>query len=161
MPLQDLLAPSTATTKKKQFIELYTDPDGRASMQQIAIEVGVSRRTLHRWLREPEIQKEIIKAERLRAMSLLPKAINALGDLVENGGDSARVKAAGLIYQSAGLLVKDNIEVTLKKQESVIDLDAVMKKYGIDNGKPAGEIEANQLEPPQTFEEKRGLKKGE
>ena len=36
-----------------------------------------------------------------------------------------------------------------------------MKKYGIDNGKLEEKIEANQLEPPQTFEEKRGLKKGE
>ena len=149
---------SQSWRQRKQFIELYTDPDGRASMQQIAIEVGVSRRTLHRWLREPEIQKEIIKIERLRAMSLLPKAINALGDLVENGGDSARVKAAGLIYQSAGLLVKDNIEVTLKQQEPTITVEEALKKYGVDKIEPSVKVEPMLLTPPKTFEEKRGLK---
>lgn len=161
MTLQNLVNSNSPTIQQKQFIELYTDPDGRASLQQIAAEVGVSRRTLHRWLREPEIQKEIIKIERIRAMSLLPKAVTAVEDLLTNGGDSARAKAAALVYQSTGLLVKDSIDVTLKKQESVIDLDAVMKKYGIDNGKLEEKIEANQLEPHQTFEEKRGLKKGE
>ena len=149
---------SQSCRQRKQFIELYTDPDGRASMQQIAIEVGVSRRTLHRWLREPEIQKEIIKIERLRAMSLLPKAINALGDLVENGGDSARVKAAGLIYQSAGLLVKDNIEVTLNQQEPTITVEEALKKYGVDKIEPSEKVEPMLLAPPKTFEEKRGLK---
>lgn len=150
--------PKQIDPRKKQFIELYTALEGRQSMQQISAEIGVSRRTLHRWLQEPAVQKEVIKRERLRDMSLLPKAVTALEDLVENGGDSARVKAAGLIYQSAGLLLKDNIEVTLQQQEPNFNLDEVLKKYGIEDIKPAEPIEDTKLEPPKTFEEKRGLK---
>lgn len=104
--------------RKNQFIALYTNPEGRPSMQQIAAEIGVSRRTLSRWLNEAEVQKEVIKIERLRAMSLLPKAITAVEELLESGGDSAKSNAAKLVYQSVGLLVKDSIDVTLKQEKT-------------------------------------------
>lgn len=119
------------TPQQQQFIELYCDPEVKMTLQQIAEEVGVSRRTLTNWkTKVGPVQAEIMRRGKLHALSLLPLANKAAADILENGSDTAKSKIINLAWQSQGLLLKDAVEV-VTKEEPTITLEEAFKRYNI------------------------------
>lgn len=157
MTLKDLSTNKQLTEQQQQFIELYCDPEVKMTLQQIADEIGVTRRTLTNWKTKPgPVQAELMKREKLRALSLLPLANRAAEDILENGSDTAKAKIIGLAWQSNGLLLKDAVEV-VTKPEPKMTVEEALKKYGITSSapKPAEKIEPAALDqPPVRFEER-------
>lgn len=131
MTLKELTPAKKLTDQQQQFIELYCDPEVKMTLQQIADEVGVSRRTLTNWkTKAGPVQAEIMKREKLRALSLLPLANKAAEDILENGSDTAKTKIIGLAWQSNGLLLKDAVEV-VTKADPTITVEEALKRYNI------------------------------
>ena len=131
MTLKELTPAKKLTDQQQQFIDLYCDPEIKMTLQQIAEEVGVSRRTLTNWKNTAgPVQAEIMKREKLRALSLLPLANKAAEDILENGSDTAKTKIIGLAWQSNGLLLKDAVEV-VTKADPTITVEEALKRYNI------------------------------
>lgn len=127
----NLPAHNKLTPQQQQFIDLYCDPEIKMTLQQIADEIGVSRRTLTNWkTKAGPVQTEIMKREKLRALSLLPLANKAAEDILENGSDTAKTKIIGLAWQSNGLLLKDAVEV-VTKAEPTMTVEEALKRYNI------------------------------
>lgn len=141
------------TDQQQQFIELYCDPEVKMTLQQIAEEVGVSRRTLSNWKNTAgPVQREITKREKMRLLNLLPTAVDTLEDVMKNGSGTARVKASGYIVQAHGMLLK-NADVVLTQQEKpTMTVDEALAKYGIKpltkTTKPAEKVDFPQLNQP-------------
>ena len=136
MTLQKLPNSNKLTPQQEQFIELYCDNEHKLTQQEIANELGVSRKTVYRWKNDPgPVQREISKREKLRALALLPKANKAAEDILESGSDTAKAKIIGLVYQTNGLLLKDAVETITKEEKPSITVEEALQKYGM--GGPA------------------------
>ena len=160
---KDLPATKKFTDQQQQFIELYCDPEIKMTLQQIADEIGVSRRTLTNWKNTAgPVQCEITKREKMRLLNLLPTAVDTLEDVMKNGSGTARVKASGYIVQAHGMLLK-NADVVLTQQEKpTMTVDEALAKYGIKpltkTTKPAEKVDFPQLDQPHvSIEEKHGV----
>ena len=151
MTLQKLTNSNKLTPQQEQFIELYCDNENKMTQQEIADKLGVSRKTVSRWKNEPgPVQREISKREKLRALSLLPKANKAAEDILESGSDTAKAKIIGLVYQTNGLLLKDAVETITKEEKPSITVEEALQKYGMGGStiKEAEKVDFPQLDQP-------------
>lgn len=159
MTLKELTPSKKLTDQQQQFIELYCDPEVKMTLQQIAEEVGVSRRTLTNWKNTAgPVQREITKREKLRALSLLPLANRAAEEILETGSDTAKAKMIGLVYQSNGLLLKDADEAVTKQEKPRMTVDEALIKYGIKPpAKPAEKVDFPTIDPPHDLHQEGHL----
>ena len=162
MTLKELSPTKKLTDQQQQFIELYCDPEVKMTLQQIAEEVGVSRRTLTNWKNTAgPVQREITKREKMRLLNLLPTAIDTLEDVMKNGSGTARVKASGYIVQAHGMLLKNADEALTQQEKPTMTVDEALVKYGIKPpAKPAEKVDFPTLDQPHvSMEEKHGVSK--
>lgn len=151
---ENQVATELSQSKKKElFVELFSS--GKYTQKQIADQLAISEKTVTRWKRDPKLLEQIVLNERRNALGLLPLANQQLEQILENpeASDNSKIKVAQLVYQSSGLLLRDAVEVTLKEEPQHIDIDALARKYGIDNDvKPAEPILPEQLPEPHSIE---------
>lgn len=132
MTLQKLTNSNKLTPQQEQFIELYCDSENKMTQQEIANELGVSRKTVSRWKNEPgPVRMEIEKKEKLRALGLLSLANNAMEDILQNGSDTARVKAAEYALRMNGLLQNGASEEITKEEKPTMSVEEALQKYGM------------------------------
>jgi transposase-like protein len=108
-----------------KFVELSAT--GASSMEDMAVELGVTSRTLRRWKLKPTVASAI-RARTAEAMSLAravlaagaSRAARQLVDLAENAEpDSARIAACmGVIAQATASTTIEEIEAGLAKVEA-------------------------------------------
>lgn len=147
MTLQKLTNSNKLTPQQEQFIELYCDNESKLTQQEIANALGVSRKTVSRWKNDPgPVRTEIEKKEKLRALGLLSLANNAMEDILQNGSDTARVKAAEYALRMNGLLQNGASEELTKEVKQKMTVEEALQKYGM--GGPAVK-EAEKVDFPQ------------
>ncbi|EOH89162.1 hypothetical protein UAS_00701 [Enterococcus asini ATCC 700915] len=152
MTLQKLTNSNKLTPQQEQFIELYCDSENKMTQQEIANELGVSRKTVSRWKNEPgPVRMEIEKKEKLRALGLLSLANNAMEDILQNGSDTARVKAAEYALRMNGLLQNGASEELTKEVKQKMTVEEALQKYGMGGPavKEAEKVDFPQLDQPQ------------
>lgn len=160
--IQTMTEGKALSERQELFIELIADPENRMTMQQIANELEVGVRTLYRWKQQPEVQKKLLQKAKEQTLNLLPLANQTAQEILADQKSSATAKAKiiSLVYQSAGLLLKDNFENVAKATErKPIDLEEVLHKYGITSPKPAEKVPHTGIEHV-SVEEKLGAHKG-
>lgn len=160
MTLQKLTNSNKLTPQQEQFIELYCDNENKMTQQEIANELGVSRKTVYRWKNDPgPVQREISKREKLRALALLPKANKAAEDILESGSDTAKAKIIGLVYQTNGLLLKDAVETVTKEEKPTMTVEEALQKYGMGGStiKEAEKADFPQLDQPHELHDAKRL----
>ncbi|MCD9024326.1 phBC6A51 family helix-turn-helix protein [Cohnella silvisoli] len=93
---------------------------GGKTMEEIAAECGVTKRSIYDWLKEPlfdrELKKEIVRQTTAR----IPEVMASLTDAVINDHNAA---AAKLLLQVNGMLT-DKVEIDAKVSETV-DVEAL------------------------------------
>lgn len=139
------------TPQQEQFIELYCDNEHKMTQQEIANELGVSRKTVYRWKNDPgPVRAEIEKKEKLRALGLLSLANNAMEDILQNGSDTARVKAAEYALRMNGLLQNGASEELTKEVKQKMTVEEALQKYGMGGStiKEAEKADFPQLDQP-------------
>lgn len=147
----NLREPNKLTPQQEQFIELYCDNEHKMTQQEIANELGVSRKTVSRWKNDPgPVRAEIEKKEKLRALGLLGLANNAMEDILQNGSDTARVKAAEYALRMNGLLQNGASEEITKEENPTMSVEEALQKYGMGGStiKEAEKADFPQLDQP-------------
>lgn len=151
MTLQKLTNSNKLTPQQEQFIELYCDNEHKLTQQEIANALGVSRKTVSRWKNDPgPVRTEIEKKEKLRALGLLSLANNAMEDILQNGSDTARVKAAEYALRMNGLLQNGASEEITKEEKPTMSVEEALQKYGMGGStiKEAEKADFPQLDQP-------------
>ncbi|MCD5028613.1 phBC6A51 family helix-turn-helix protein [Enterococcus asini] len=163
MTLKKLTNSNKLTSQQEQFIELYCDNEHKLTQQEIADKLGVSRKTVSRWKNDPgPVRTEIEKKEKLRALGLLSLANNAMEDILQNGSDTARVKAAEYALRMNGLLQNGASEELTKEVKQKMTVEEALQKYGMGGStiKEAEKADFPQLDQPHvSLEAKRGTLK--
>jgi len=128
---------SRRTTKKLKAINALLS--GKTNKQTAQI-VGVSERTIYRWLSDPSFQSELSEAERqmiesaTRQMSgLQEKAINVLEQLLEsqNASPQIRLRTANSILRLSLAYRDRNIERRLFQLEFSLSMyDSIIRNKG-------------------------------
>lgn len=95
--------------KSKAIETLINNP--AESLENIAEETGVSRATLHRWLKEPEFVEQYYERYMITFGSKLPNVLNAMIREAEAGN----VQAGRLVLEHSGKLIK---RVEVQQQQS-------------------------------------------
>lgn len=147
----NLREPNKLTPQQEQFIELYCDNEHKMTQQEIANELGVSRKTVYRWKNDPgPVRAEIEKKEKLWALGLLRLANNAMEDILQNGSDTARVKAAEYALRMNGLLQNGASEEITKEEKPTMSVEEALQKYGMGGStiKEAEKADFPQLDHP-------------
>lgn len=147
----NLPEPNKLTPQQEQFIELYCDNEHKLTQQEIANELGVSRKTVYRWKNDPgPVRAEIEKKEKLRALGLLRLANNAMEDILQNGSDTARVKASEYALRMNGLLQNGASEEITKEVKQKMTVEEALQKYGMGGPavKQAEKVDFPQLDQP-------------
>ncbi|WP_278530100.1 phBC6A51 family helix-turn-helix protein [Enterococcus asini] len=151
MTLKKLTNSNKLTPQQEQFIELYCDNEHKMTQQEIADRLGISRKTVYRWKNDPgPVRTEIEKKEKLRALGLLRLANNAMEDILQNGSDTARVKAAEYALRMNGLLQNGASEEITKEEKPTMSVDEALQKYGMGGStiKEAEKADFPQLDQP-------------
>ncbi|MDT2743018.1 phBC6A51 family helix-turn-helix protein [Enterococcus asini] len=151
MTLKKLTTSNKLTPQQEQFIELYCDNENKMTQQEIANALGVSRKTVSRWKNDPgPVRTEIEKKEKLRALGLLSLANNAMEDILQNGSDTARVKAAEYALRMNGLLQNGASEEITKEEKPPMSVEEALQKYGMGGStiKEAEKADFPQLDQP-------------
>lgn len=116
------------TPKQTRAIDaLITQP----TIDQAAERVGVTRKTIYRWLQIPDFKAELSAAEGAaidkagrRLIAMADKAISALDDVLDNpsqeGAGNKRLAAAAIIDIFMRLRELRNIETRLAELEAVV-----------------------------------------
>ena len=163
MTLKKLPNSNTLTPQQEQFIEMYCDNEHKMTQQEIANALGVSRKTVYRWKNDPgPVRMEIEKKEKLRALGLLRLANNAMEDILQNGSDTARVKASEYALRMNGLLQNGAAEDITKEEKPSITIEEALQKYGMGGStiKEAEKADFPQLDQPHvSLEAKHGALK--
>lgn len=163
MTLQKLTNSYKLTPQQEQFIELYCDNEHKMTQQEIADKLGISRKTVYRWKNDPgPVRAEIEKKEKLRALGLLRLANNAMEDILQNGSDTARVKAAEYALRMNGLLQNGASEEITKEEKPTMSVEEALQKYGMGGStiKEAEKADFPQLDQPHvSLEAKHGTLK--
>lgn len=94
---------------------------GGLTMEQVADEVGVSKRTLYNWLKEPlferELKREMVRYQQRR----LPEVLSNMYDVAIESDNAAMSK---LVLQMNDMLT-EKTEVASKDAGKDIDYDAI------------------------------------
>ena len=100
------------------------------SIAEAARNIGVCRKTLHRWMRNPdfrlsveEASREAAELARSRMNSLLLKAADTLSDVMDTDDNRARTEAARTVVY-AGIKAEE-IKDTRKRLQSLADAIAL------------------------------------
>ena len=93
--------PAHWTSQKMQAIEIMVDEMGQSN-QVIGDKVGVTRATIHRWLKDPEFVEVLYQKYMITFGSRLPVVLNAMIREAEGGN----VQAGRLILEHSGKLIK-------------------------------------------------------
>lgn len=158
MTLQKLTNSNKLTPQQEQFIELYCDNEHKLTQQEIANALGVSRKTVYRWKNDSgPVRMEIEKKEKLRALGLLRLANNAMEDILQNGSDTARVKASEYALRMNGLLQNGAAEDITKEEKQKMTVEEALQKYGSGGSiiKKAEKVDFPTLDqPPELYDAK-------
>lgn len=160
MTLQKLTNSNKLTPQQEQFIELYCDNEHKMTQQEIANTLGVSRKTVYRWKNDPgPVRAEIEKKEKLRALGLLRLANNAMEDILQNGSDTARVKAAEYALRMNGLLQNGASEEITKEVKQKMTVEEALQKYGMGGPavKEAEKVDFPQIDQPHELHDAKRL----
>lgn len=160
MTLQKLINNNKLTPQQEQFIELYCDNENKMTQQEIADKLGISRKTVYRWKNDPgPVRAEIEKKEKLRALGLLRLANNAMEDILQNGSDTARVKAAEYALRMNGLLQNGASEEITKEEKQKMTVEEALQKYGLGGPavKQAEKVDFPQLDQPHELHDAKRL----
>ena len=95
--------------KQKAVEVLVNNP--AESMEKIAEEVGISRATIHRWMKEPEFVEMYYEKYMVTFGSRLPNVLNSMIREAEAGN----VQAGRLVLEHSGKLIK---RVEVKQRQS-------------------------------------------
>lgn len=96
---------------------------GGKTMEEIAKECGVDRRTLYKWLRDPLFERELKKEIARQSMNRLPEVLESMADAAVEDRNAA---AAKLVLQVHGMLT-DKLEVEQKQTENVPDIEELKR----------------------------------
>lgn len=96
---------------------------GGKTMEEIAKECGVDRRTLYKWLRDPLFERELKKEIARQSMNRLPEVLESMADAAVEDRNAA---AAKLVLQVHGMLT-DKLEVEQKQIENVPDIEELKR----------------------------------
>jgi predicted transcriptional regulator len=113
-----------AKLNEKQYaaISILTLPKrGGKTYEEIAEEVGVTRKTLHEWRKDERFNKELKDQIMRNTLDRLPEIMESLPDHIINSGNAAMLRT---LLQAHGMLT-DKVELETKGSSST-DLD-VMK----------------------------------
>ena len=105
---------------------------GGKTMQEIADECGVSRKTIYEWKKDDLFNKELKRQIVRNTLDKLPEVADAMADEAI-GGNAA---AAKLIFQMHELLSENlHVETTTKDsaEADIEHLKELAKKYGADD----------------------------
>lgn len=96
---------------------------GGKTMEEIAKECGVDRRTLYRWLSDPLFERELKKEIARQSLNRLPEVLESMADAAVEDRNAA---AAKLVLQVHGMLT-DKLEVEQKQTENVPDVEELKR----------------------------------
>jgi transcriptional regulator with XRE-family HTH domain len=93
------------------------------TMQEIADQCGVSRKTLYEWKKKPEFEAELRRQIKTQVLGKVPDVFDHMYKASQSEGNAA---AAKLILQAAEMLT-DKLEVKSTGDDKY-DIDAMRKK---------------------------------
>ena len=95
---------------------------GGLTLDQVAEEVGVDVRTLHRWRRDDDFNTELKRTIVEKTIDRLPEVLEAVPDMILRDANAAMLK---ILLQTHGLLA-DKVEVDSKVSGGgAIDIEAI------------------------------------
>lgn len=111
---------------KIKAIELLATkgPDGNMTIQEIADEVGVTRKTLWAWRSDAEFNDAVYAISKEMNRSIIPNILSRLAKDVDTASSRDVVNIARLLLQFHGELTEKS-EVTVKDES--LDIDNILK----------------------------------
>lgn len=102
----------------------------RLTVEEIAERVGVSRKTIFNWKRDPAFDFELKRSIVARTQDKLPEAMDAIADAVIEDRNAAMAK---ILLEAHGMLTQKS-EVNVRDSKA-IDKDALEKRLAAIVGK--------------------------
>jgi len=96
---------------------------GGKTMEEIAKECGVARKTVYEWMKLPHFEAELKRQISRNVNDRIPEVLDAMVRTSVTDGNAA---AAKLILQVAGMLT-DKVEVETRTTSEVPDLDELKR----------------------------------
>lgn len=125
--------------KQKVFIELWANKEKSGMIaEEIAIEVGVTKKTLYNWLKVKEITEEINKIAVANLDAVIPAIAHQTEKMINSGRSSDVVKGAEMFFKIQDKLqMKESLNsrsVEMVKFEKGIELflNALPELFGVD-----------------------------
>lgn len=109
--------------KQKKFVELWANKDKLGlTAEQVALEVGVSKKTLYNWLKDKEVTEEVNKIAVSNLDAVIPKLASQTEKLI-NSNKSSDVK----LGMEAFFRIKDQLEAKESLNSRAIEMQKFEK----------------------------------
>ena len=125
--------------KQKVFIELWANKEKTGmTAEEIALEVGVTKKTLYNWLKIKEITEEVNKIAVANLDAVIPAIAHQTEKMINSGRSADIVKGAEMFFKIQDKLqMKDSlnsrsVEMEKFKEGLSMFLNALPKLFGTD-----------------------------
>lgn len=125
--------------KQKIFIELWANKEkSGATAEQIALEIGVTKKTLYNWLKIKEITEEINKIAVANLDAVIPAIAYQTEKMINSGKSADVVKGAEMFFKIQDKLQMkeylNNRSIEMEKFEKGLSmyLEVLPKLFGTD-----------------------------
>jgi len=109
------------TEKQKVFIELWANKEKSGmTAEEIALEVGVTKKTLYNWLKIKEVTEEINKIAVANLDAVIPAIAHQTEKMINSGRSADVVKGAEMFFK---------IQDKLQMKESLNSRSIEMQKF--------------------------------
>ena len=125
--------------KQKIFIELWANKEKTGmTAEEIALEVGVTKKTLYNWLKVKEITEEVNKKAVANLDAVIPAIAHQTEKMINSGRSADVVKGAEMFFKIQDKLqMKDSlnsrsIEMEKFKEGLSMFLNSLPELFGVD-----------------------------
>lgn len=125
--------------KQKIFIELWANKEKTGmTAEEIALEVGVTKKTLYNWLKVKEITEEVNKIAVANLDAVIPAIAHQTEKMINSGRSADVVKGAEMFFKIQDKLqMKDSlnsrsIEMEKFKEGLSMFLNSLPELFGVD-----------------------------
>lgn len=116
------------------------------SMEYIGQQVGVTRKTLHLWLKDDKFNRAVNDRALMCLADYSPVVLKNASDFLHSKDEKIKIKGVELVMKSVEAQEKAKEEAKQKEKEA-IDVDAFLKQIGIpDSGDKEGWITYHEKE---------------